>query len=322
MSAPDTRPLERAVARAAAQWLMRLHAGELSAAEQQACAHWRVADPEHERAWQRALALNQQLGLLPCGPALAALNRPRGPLPAARQPGRRVALGGLVALLTAGPMAWLLWREPAAEYQTAIGERRELLLPDGTRLHLNTASAVDLRFSASERRIRLRQGEIRIDTAPDASLQRPFLVDTAQGSLRALGTRFVVRQQGESHTLLVVEQGAVEIRPSGGPALIVRAGQQARFGAAGAQPAQPAASHAAAWAQGVLFANEMRLVDFAAELSRYRPGLLQCEPAVAGLRISGAFQLARIDAVLDALPATLPVRVLRRTRWWVTLAAV
>ena len=53
----------------------------------------------------------------------------------------------------------------------------------------------------------------------------------------------------------------------------------------------------------------MRLDAFAAELGRYRPGLLRCDPAVAPLRVSGAFQLHDTDAVLAALPATLPVSV-------------
>ncbi|MBB4845924.1 transmembrane sensor [Paucibacter oligotrophus] len=314
---PDARPLDRAVARAAAQWLMRLHGGELSGAELQACERWRAADPEHERAWQRAQALAQRLGQLPRGPALAALNRPRG----AGRPGRRQALGGLVALLAGAPAAWLLWPETSGEYSSAIGQRRELRLPDGSQLHLNTDTAITLHFGASERRIALRRGEIRVDTAADPGLQRPFLVDTAQGRLRALGTRFLVRELSGAQTLLLVEQGAVEISPSQGAVRVLQAGQQSVFSNDGAQAPQPAAAQAAAWTRGLLFAHEMRLDEFAAELSRHRPGLLRCEPAVAGLRISGAFQLDRIDAVLDALPLTLPLRVVRRTRWWVTLAA-
>ena len=52
---------------------------------------------------------------------------------------------------------------------------------------------------------------------------------------------------------------------------------------------------------------------------RYRPGLLRCDPAVAPLRVSGAFQLHDTDAVLAALPATLPVSVRYRTSYWVTI---
>jgi transmembrane sensor len=40
---------------------------------------------------------------------------------------------------------------------------------------------------------------------------------------------------------------------------------------------------------------------------------------VAGLRISGAFQLQDTDAVLAALPSTLPVQVRYRSAYWVTI---
>ena len=60
---------------------------------------------------------------------------------------------------------------------------------------------------------------------------------------------------------------------------------------------------------------------FLAELSRYRPGHLRATPAVAGLRISGVFQLTDIDGVLDNLATTLPVRVNRFTRYWAQLEA-
>ncbi|MNR53138.1 fec operon regulator FecR [compost metagenome] len=71
------------------------------------------------------------------------------------------------------------------------------------------------------------------------------------------------------------------------------------------------------WLQGVLYADGMRLADFLAELSRYRPGVIRCAPEVAGLRISGGFQLADTDYVLAMVQEILPVDVTLRTRWWV-----
>ena len=71
----------------------------------------------------------------------------------------------------------------------------------------------------------------------------------------------------------------------------------------------------------MLAAQDMRLDAFADELSRYRPGLLRVEPQVAGLRLSGAFQLDDTEAVLDSLTRMLPVDVLYRTPYWVTIAA-
>ena len=93
-------------------------------------------------------------------------------------------------------------------------------------------------------------------------------------------------------------------------------GAELRLDDQGPSDAAPADPHAADWMRNVLHAREMRLDAFAAELGRYRPGLLRCDPAVAPLRVSGAFQLHDTDAVLAALPATLPVSVRYRTSYW------
>ncbi|AFK62625.1 Fe2+-dicitrate sensor, membrane protein [Advenella kashmirensis WT001] len=65
----------------------------------------------------------------------------------------------------------------------------------------------------------------------------------------------------------------------------------------------------------------MRLVDFVAELGRYRPGILRCDSSVADIPVSGAFQLNNTDRILEALAQTLPVQIQFRTRYWVTVAA-
>ena len=63
----------------------------------------------------------------------------------------------------------------------------------------------------------------------------------------------------------------------------------------------------------------MPLSAFARELNRYRPGWVRCDPQVADLLISGAFQLSDTDLVLSAVARALPVSVVYRTRYWVTL---
>jgi transmembrane sensor len=81
----------------------------------------------------------------------------------------------------------------------------------------------------------------------------------------------------------------------------------------------PVDGSAALWEQGMLLAKNMRLGDVIAELARQRPGVLQCDPAVADLRVSGAISLDDTDAGLELLAGTLPVRIERRTRYWVTV---
>jgi len=314
---PADIPLDRGVAREAARWLMRLGSGQATAADVRACDRWRASDAEHERAWQRAQSLNRAFGLIPPAVGMAALGR------AAAKP-RRAALKALAAMIVAPPLAWTAWHAAPvtrwrADYRTAAGERRDWRLADGSRLSLNTATAVDVELTDSARALWLRAGEIYVEATAQAG--PPLRVQTRLGAIHAhRAARFAVRL--EPHRCHVdVAAGQVELRPSraDAPTVVLGAAQRAAFDAGAVYPWQAADPRGPDWLRGVLHADAMRLDAFAAELARYRPGLVRCDPAVAALRISGAFQLDNTDGVLQALPALLPVQVSYLTAYWVTL---
>jgi transmembrane sensor len=324
MTRPAPEGIEPPVALRAAQGFLLLQSGEATESERAHWSHWRAAHPMHELAWQRAERVAVKFDLLPRALAVPALGRPL-------RTHRRAAFKALAVLLGAAPATWLAWRmAPAAEWladhRTATGERRALSLSDGTRLQLNTATAVDVAYDVHQRLVRLRAGEIVVDTAPDAVPtgapgHRPFVVETAHGRLRALGTRFVVRQLDGERSHLAVLHGAVEVQPreAAARAVVLDAGQQISFDARSVGDVTAAGADADDWSRGILHARNLRLHDFAAELARYRPGVLRCDPAVADLRISGVFQLKDTGSVLDSLPQALPVDVLYRTRYWVSI---
>lgn len=214
-------------------------------------------------------------------------------------------------------------REWRADYRTGTGERREATLADGTHLTLNTASAVDVAYDGEYRLLRLRAGEILVQTAQEAvqaHARRPFVVETMQGMVRALGTRFMVRQHAD-HSRVAALEGAVELCPGGPgqPSRIVPAGWQAAFSGAACGEIMPLPAHVDAWSRGMLYADRMSLEAFIAELERYRSGILRCDPAVAQLPVSGIFQLRDTGPILDSLPNALPVDIVYRTRYWATV---
>jgi len=325
-------PLQARVLDEAAEWLMRLHDSGATDADRAACERWRQADPQHALAWERAERLLGKLGGLPAALAMPALDRPRS-----HRAQRRATVARLAALLAVAPAGWLAWqawyaadqRGWGADLRTATGERRTEHLADGSRLLLDTASAVDIRFDGALRLLTLRQGAISIETAADtATPHRPFVVDTAHGRLRALGTRFTVRQEGGradgGPVRLAVTEGAVEVtlRGAASPALVVQAGQQTVLRAGEVTAPQPLQPEATAWTHGMLMADAMPLAAFCAELSRYRPGLLQCAPEVRALRVSGSFPLGDTDRTLTMLASTYPVDVQTRMRgYWITVVA-
>ncbi len=288
------------VARRAVEWWVELQSGEDTRQQQLALQRWLAEHPDHERAWRhirdvsrRCQGLSEATG---AAVARAALTRPGSAK-------RRASVKALAILLFAGDATWIAREQSprrawGADVRTAVGERRTLTLADGTRVTLNTDSAVDIRFSGTERRVRLVSGEIMVATGHDDSAHpsRPFVVETAQGRLQPLGTRFAVRQLADTSRLDVFE-GAVRIRPFDVPDLapVIHAGERARFTRAGVSAVEAVGENDAAWVDGLIVASSMRLADFLAELDRYRPGHVRCDPAVADLRLSGTFPLADTD---------------------------
>lgn len=302
----------------AAEWLARLHSNTFSELEKNALDQWLQQDAEHQRVWQRAELLAGQFGSISPQLGMSVLGRERG------RASRRKLVRNIAALLLLPSASWLgvdfFQTSRPNFYRTAVGERREIILADSSKVALNTASKLNVIFDASQRLLEHIAGEVFIKTASDAHFpHRQFLVETENGRMRALGTEFVVRQSDKGTHLSVLE-GAVEvITGSGQSSVIVNAGQRVQFNMMSIEPAMPIQVGVDAWRNGVLYARAMRLADFALELARYRPGLLRCDPAVADLKVTGAFRLANTDTILRLLEDTLPVTVDARTRYWVTI---
>ncbi|MNM53717.1 fec operon regulator FecR [compost metagenome] len=324
--APHDRPIAPGIRDQAIAWFTLAQSGDISPQEHQQLQQWRQADPEHERAWQRLAGIPRQLQQ-----RAAQLNNPvaRNALQHTRtlDANRRQLLKAFVGIGLFGASAWQardsLWLQGAlADYHTGTGERRHHTLGDGTQVWLNTRTALDVRYSAGERLLVLHQGEIDILSGQDAS-GRPLLVHTAEARLRPLGTRFNVRSEPNGHgTLLSVSSGQVAAKPfTGGIEQVIPSGQQARIDQYGIAAPQPMDQSTTAWIDGFIVAQRMRLGSFIAELSRYHVGVLRCDPAVADLYLTGSFPLNNIEQIFALLEKSLPVRLQRRTQYWITVIA-
>lgn len=328
------QPISAAIADQAAEWLTLLMSGEASDEDRQRLQQWRAAHTDHERAWRHIETVTGRLKVMAPKAAYRALSpyaASSSGADAPGSPGRRKALqllawGGVAC--TTGLLASRseTWQQVAADYHTRTGEQRSVELDDGTRITLNTGSAITVRFDGVRRLVHLVAGEVLIVTGhaarSGAAEARPFVVETPQGDIRAMGTRFTVRQWG-GHTHVAVLESAVEITPrdAAAQARVLRAGEQMSFTRSALNTALALDDQAAAWSRGQIVADNVRLGDFIADLGRYRPGLLRCAPEVADLRFSGVFPLHDTDRILATLPNVLPVEVTLRTRWWVTVEA-
>ncbi len=309
----------------AAQWFALLRSDEATEQDRIRWRMWIDQRRENREAWQHVENVSRRFEPLQSDneklPAEKALKAGRGPKSSRRRALRMIAIVSGTGLLgwvavRGTPLrdALIAWQ---ADYSTGTGEVREFMLADGTRIWLNTASALSADYQTGMRHLRLMAGEVLIETAQDVA--RPFVLDTDHGRLHALGTRFTVRQL-EGFTYLAVYEGAVEVRTAEGDrAQIIDAGQQVTFTRETIAPPGAAERARQAWARGILVADNIALIDLIAELARYRRGHLGCAPEVGGLRVMGTYPLNDPERALALLENALPVNVRRTLPWWVTV---
>lgn len=321
LARPGIRSLEEA-----AQWFATLRDEQVSEREREAWQHWLAMSPEHARAWRYVEAVSQKFEpLRPAGSVAANAG-----VQAVRRiaVGRRKFVAGAVSAVGLGLTAYIAWRATPlpgltqamlADYRSGTGEQRNITLPDGTRVWLNTATALNVDYQPGLRRIALIEGEVLVETAKD-SAGRPFYVDTSMGRLQALGTRFTVFLDGPQ-TRLDVFDGVVEVRNAGGMVQRVQAGQAARFDRDVISPLGSAQHGREAWRRNVIVADNTRLEDLLRELSRYFHGHIGVSPAVADLKVMGVFPSNDPQRALALLEHSLPVRVRKTLPWWLTVQA-
>lgn len=308
-------PPDRGVFEAAASWFVQFQSQAPTTSEEAAWRRWLESDPSHRVAWQQMEQLQHSLSNMPQHLTRRALSGPQK---------RRQVLKLLLAFAGTGYLGWNVQQHTAlknvlADYRTPVGQRQHCELGDGSLIELNTGTAIDVVFDSQQRLIRLREGEILVRTGKLGDT-RPFYVDTQQGRIQALGTRFTVRQL-ENTTRVGVLEDCISILPKtpGGAAHLLSAGQGADFDARKVSSSRSYPQTSTAWVDGQLLVLNEPLGNVINELARYRQGVMQCDEHAAKLRVSGAFRLDATDAVLANLQAMLPIQVRYFTRYWVSV---
>lgn len=317
MPTPDNAPAQAQVDQAI-DWLVKLRFDSPCPRTEQQFQHWLASHPHNPLAWQRVSHLSDELAGLPKGLSRRTLDGSQR-----QRINRRDHLKLMAVLAVGGSLGWAA-REPLgipqllADSSTATGERRQLQGSDGSRIQLNTASAIDLRYSAEQRRLQLVRGEVSLDSNPNDN--RPFRIDTRIGQLATLDGQLLLRENDQG-LLLAVRRGEVTLFPTSASPRRVLPGETLQVWASGSFQAVTLHGDPWGWTDGVLSVQQMPLGEFIAELARYRPGLLRCAPEVADLKVSGTYQLADTGQILQLLTRSLPVRVDYRTRYWVSIGA-
>ena len=297
---------DRRIALDARDWIVRLTSGHASETDLQRFKAWRERSPEHGRAFERERLFWRQLQAL--DGTLDGMPPHRA---AARQPavGRRAfligggAMAAAAATVVAVPRLQGWWD---ADFVTAVGERAEIALPDGSTAMLNTDSAIAVDFSPRLRRVELLKGEVEFRVRPDASAL--FRVAALGGNSDALGTTYTVKALDGVATVTVTE-GLVRV--SGGPgqagAVELEAAQQTHY-AANDRPGvvTPVDTEAElAWRSGRVIFEGRPFAGALAELGRYVPERIVMRPGIDGaVPVSGIFSADEALAAVQALAKT------------------
>jgi transmembrane sensor len=321
----------------ATAWFARQRMHSLSESEAVEFEAWLKADPAHTRAWSQCEGVWAGIEAVRDDPRMLAIREE-----ARRRAGERFSgtrrwriFGAMVASLVLGAVIWwgfsalLVSRDllptvarrvsdPSTELireaSTQVGERSLLVLADGSKVTLNTASAVRADYSGHERRLTLLRGEAFFDVAKDPN--RPFVVTAGPRQVIAVGTAFNVRLQDNDVRVTLVEgkvrvmrtraadSGESVLEPTG-PAVMLVAGSSLMAEANAPDRVERLdADRATSWRNGKLVFDGERLADVVAEMNRYSHETLEiADPTLKDRKVSGVFEPTEGHAFAKALEA-------------------
>jgi transmembrane sensor len=315
--------VESRAAAEAAEWWVRRDMRPLGEEECIQFEQW-LAHPENARAYAKLDATWDALAHAEADPAIQALHQAAHELPA---PGRlkssRTSLMAALAAACAGVLIAVSWMRLTSEapvrpatqavaYQSAVGEHRTVELSDGSRVTLDTASAVEALFTSAERRLRLEQGRILVEVAKDGA--RPFVAEAGNYRARALGTRFEINLDADRVEILLTE-GSLMVEGTGSArhgAILLEPGERFVAGTDRTPRVEQGVNIAREllWKDGLVEFDNLRLDEAVTRLNRYSgtPILIR-DRAVASLRISGVFRANQRDRFLEVATSVLPIEV-------------
>jgi transmembrane sensor len=281
-----------------------------------------AADAENKEAWERVDSLWATVGEYSASPELIAARH------AALGDAKRVyrsrwlrlqhpsALAAAVVLAFCMAAGAFFWSVARTTYSTELGERRTVVLRDGSRLSLDSATRVRVHYSTHARELELLRGQARFDVAHDT--KRPFSVTARGEKIVATGTAFNV-DLPENEVLVTLLEGRIVVldvaSSSTGPAerarpLELHAGEQMIAAPLQAPKIKEVnLEQAVAWQNGQVVVENEPLSSVVSRLNRYtQHRVVIADQATADLRISGVFNTGNMDGFIEVVTRYLPVR--------------
>ena len=305
------------IRKVAARWLILAQSEDFTREQEQRFLEWLSASPLHQAAYIEAEDIWTN------GPSRVRAqnaNPSRKTAWSVFSQWQAVSAFASVAFMLVG--AWLYLSPPVGEeayYQTAVGEQLDVLLSDGSKLSLNTDSAIQIKFDRSSRVVVLERGEVFFDV--ESMPKRPFDVRTARGKVRVLGTQFNVNANAQV-TVVTVVHGRVALDAGNqhpdatftADATLVANQQLSMHNAeANVKPLVVNVSNALAWRSSRLVFKGRALQEVINELNRYYDTpIMLGDDQLENRNVIAVIQLGDIDTVIATLEYTSQLRSERR----------
>jgi len=318
------RQTAKSIDRDAAEWAARLDSGALSPDEENTLQHWLAGDSRRFGALARAQALMASPeiadAIAPARPRLVPLLGRRGFLAAAA-----ASLAGAFLIVSRTEYG------DVRDYASEVGEIRVIPLEDGSRITLNTNSAVSVEYRPHSRLVKLTRGEAYFEVAKNPD--RPFIVSGPAAQARAVGTAYSVRIGDDKHMQVRVASGRVAVEqppstiadslrlsPIADNGAYLDANQQAdvtvvRDGRWGGQVQisirdipPDRVERELSWRDGLLSFEGETLAEAIDEFSRYSRQQVALQGAVARERVSGLFSATDPTGFARAIAISLKLK--------------
>lgn len=281
----------------AAMWVVKTTQRELSAQENSEFQRWVNASTEHASAYYRArqiwalTSIHQQPKKI-TKPIKAANSYLKTTIAAS------VLVCGLATLL------WWSENHEQIDYQTKIGEVQHITLPDGSQVDLDSGAQLQLAFDGQYRQVNLLQGRAYFSVAPTTGSElRPFQVKAKNGVTQALGTEFVIDNEGDNVDVSVY-QHSVKISLLSGQEVVVKAGNFTQYQQQISPILPLAKQNSEEWREGQIVFQQQTLSEIAAKISRYHKKQIIILANDNEGRLSGVLQINALESGLKHLTSS------------------
>jgi transmembrane sensor len=326
----------------AAAWVARLDAPDCADADREQFERWRK-DSGHDRAYATARRLDERLRRLPAyDPRVARLaERALRAPPTPSQAGSRLGRPGVWALAASVTAVAVLAAlkltnrtlplVPAVSvpYESAGTEVATVTLKDGSIVHLDVDSRIEVSLSARARVVKLQRGRAYFAVTHDPA--RSFVVEAGEGRMTDVGTRFQAERVpgAEERVTVTLAEGALDVAAHGATPGTLRVehmhvGEQLSYSDDAVvwlkRTVDPEA--ATSWTRGRLIFRDLSLSDAVEAVNRYASRKVRlADPSIGKLTVSGTFVLGDSVGFAAALSEAFPVRMLTNPRGEILLAA-